>query len=132
MTLNKEQEEWLREFKNHYSAANRNANRGPVSMEMFLEAGFAVQHLPNELKTEALCLAAVQQDGRTLAYVPDALKTETLCLAAVQQDGYTLQYVPDAQKTEALCLAAAQQDGGALAYVPDALRDKVQAELNLV
>ena len=66
MELNKEQEEWLREFSNHYFTANRHANRGPVRKEMFLEAGFAVQHLPNELKTEALCLAAVQQDGRAL------------------------------------------------------------------
>ena len=136
MELNKEQEEWLRNFQMRYLNANRGPNRGPVREEFclkenpaFLEIGFAVQHLPDELKTEELCLAAVQQNGKTLQFVPDALKTEELCLAAVQNDGVAIQFVPDGLITESLCIAAARKTSYALEFVPDALRDKAQAAL---
>ena len=134
MELNNEQEEWLRNFQVQQINANRGPNRGPIREEFclkehpgFLEAGFAVQYLPDELKTEALCIAAVQQNGKTLEFVPDALKTEELCLAAVQQDGVSIQFVPDKLITEALCIAAVRQTSYALEFVPDALRDKAKA-----
>jgi len=104
MELNKEQEEWLRNFQIQQLNANRSKpNRGPFREEFcdkgeysaFLQVCFAVQHLPDELKTGELCLAAVKQNGKTLEYVPDALKTEELCLAAVQNDDCALAYVPE-------------------------------------
>jgi len=134
MELNKEQEEWLKNFQIQHINANRGPNRGPISEEfclkehpVFLETGFAMQHLPDELKTEELCLAAVQQNGKTLEFVPGALKTEALCLIAVQQDGVAIQFVPSELITEELCIAAVRNVSYALDFVPDALRDKVTA-----
>ena len=53
-------------------------------------------------------LATVQQDGWALDYVPDDLKTPDLCLTAVQQDGWALRFVPDDLKTPDLCRIADQ------------------------
>jgi hypothetical protein len=65
--------------------------------------------------------------------VPDALKTEAVCLAAVLKDHIALQFVPDAQKTEAICLAAVLKDRGALAYVPEAIRTEAfMAKISLL
>jgi len=83
-----------------------------------------MQYVPEALKTEALCLAAVQ-NGRydtALRFVPEAQKTEAVCLAAVQEDIRMLQYVPEAMKTEAICLAAMKQDVRAFEYVPETLK----------
>jgi hypothetical protein len=38
--------------------------------------------------------AMVEKNGYALADVPTALRTETLCLAAVQQQSWVLRYVP--------------------------------------
>jgi len=73
--------------------------------------------MPKELVTEELCLAVVKKNGHMLLYVPDALKTDAVCRAAVEDTGF-LGDVPQARKTEELCLIAAQIDGDALRYVP--------------
>jgi hypothetical protein len=83
--------------------------------------------VPEDLKTQELCLVAVQDFGRTLDFVPEAFKTPELCLAAVQQDVRALQYVPDELKTAKLCLAAIQAQAkdrstfwiSKLEFVPD-------------
>jgi hypothetical protein len=49
---------------------------------------------PEELKTEAVCKAAVTQDGSALMYVPEELKTEAVCKAAVTRNGFALWRVP--------------------------------------
>jgi hypothetical protein len=42
----------------------------------------------------------VRADAKELQYVPEALKTEELCLAAVWQDGVdAMPYVPESLKT---------------------------------
>ena len=83
MELSKEQEEWLWKFRAQYL----NAVKGPVREEfclkehpVFLEASFALQYLPDELKTEELCLAAVQQNDKTLEFVPEALREKVQAL----------------------------------------------------
>jgi hypothetical protein len=43
----------------------------------------ALLNLPTEIKAEALCLLAVQQDRAALRFVPDEHKSEAVCLAAV-------------------------------------------------
>ena len=86
------------------------------------EYGMALADVPWPLKTEAICLAAVEQDGRALYYVPKLLRNEAICTAAVTQDGHALKHVPEALRTEAICLAAVEQDGRALQYVPKPLR----------
>jgi hypothetical protein len=87
--------------------------------------GYALEFVPDEFKTEVICLAAVRQKGFSLRYVPDRLETAEICLDAVQQNGYALQYVFDDLKTEEICLAAVRQNASAIYYIPDNLRAKV-------
>jgi len=56
-------------------------------------------------------IKAVQADARDLARMPEDLRTEAVCLAAVQTVGMALMAVPDVAKTEAVCMAAVEQDG---------------------
>jgi hypothetical protein len=46
----------------------------------------------------AYWLTAVRQNCDALQYVPDEFKTEELCLIAVQQNGYNLQFVHEKLK----------------------------------
>ena len=80
---------------------------------------FSLQYLPQELKTAAMCLAAVRDYGYSIHYVPAELLTEALCLAAVQRDSFTFHYIPYELKTAAICLAAVQLDGCMLQRVPE-------------
>ena len=41
---------------------------------------YALGHVPDELKTPELCLAAVQTRGEVLECVPQKLRTPELCL----------------------------------------------------
>jgi hypothetical protein len=56
-------------------------------MEKVKGNGMALRHVPMELRTYELCLAAVEQDGEALEFVPEALITAEVCLAAVERDG---------------------------------------------
>ena len=82
----------------------------------------ALYYVPEPLRTEAMCTAAVGSNGGSLQYVPEPLRTEVICTAAVTQYGHALKYVPDALRTEAMCLAAVVRNGLTLAYVPKPLR----------
>ena len=95
--------------------------RAILSVEAALAAvesdGEALQYVPDELKSEALCAKAVERNGDALRYVPDELKSEALCANAVESDGYALRYVPDELKSEAVCAKAVERNGDALQYV---------------
>jgi len=65
------------------------------------------------------CLAAVQHHGFALQFVPEPMKTPELCLTAVQQRGYALRYLSVDKRTPELCLAAVKKHGLALQYVPE-------------
>ena len=106
---------------------------GKITYEEALAAvrqdGWALEHVPSNLKTTELCLEAVRQDGWALELVPSNLKTAELCLETVKLDGLALLYVPDNLVTAELCLIAVKQNGEAFAYVPEPLRNEVRAAL---
>ena len=54
--------------------------------------GYALKHVPDELKTPELCLAAVNNDGRAIDLVPRELCTPELCLAAVKSTARDLDW----------------------------------------
>ena len=93
-----------------------------TAMTLVQLQGADLAHVPNEHRTPAVCLVAVQNDARALRFVPEALKTPELCLEAVRQGGQALKFVPEALKTPELCLEAVTQDGLALDAVPEALK----------
>ena len=82
----------------------------------------ALAYVPEPLRTEAMCTAAVGSNGMALAYVPEPLCTEEICSAAVGRHGGALAHVPKHLRTEVLCIAAVGNNGLALRYVPEHLR----------
>ena len=68
------------------------------------------------LSVEA-AMVAVERNGYALQYVPDELKSEAVCAKAVESDGYALQYVPEALMNEAVVSKAVERNGDALRYV---------------
>ena len=49
-------------------------------------------HVPSEMKTEKICLAAVQQNGVALKHVPREMRTGEICLVAVEQNYEALDF----------------------------------------
>lgn len=82
----------------------------------------AIQFVPDELKTDGVCWAAVEQDAHAIRYVPDEKRTLEMCWSAVKRKGSTLQYVPEAFKTHEMCMEAVKKFGESLYDVPDDMR----------
>lgn len=93
-----------------------------IWLSLIQDEGCILPYLPESLKTNALCFAAVSVSGTDLEDVPNALKSKELCLAAVQENGEALQYVPDSLKTRELCFEAVKRRNFALKWVPEKLR----------
>jgi hypothetical protein len=143
IAFNKEQEECLANVSTnkslwrdgHCVVSNvfENMPKELVTEELCLAVvkknGHTLLYVPNEMKTDAVCRAAVEDTG-FLGDVPQARKTEELCLIAAQIDGDALRYVPKRLMTEAICIAAVKQDADALELVPKDLRAKVKAVID--
>ena len=86
-----------------------------------LEYGPCLEFVPENLKTEKLCSAAVAADPTNLAFVPDTLITETMCWDAVARDPSALEFVPDEMLTVDL-----------MDMVPQEIRTKVMGEAGTV
>ena len=151
----------LQLYVHAYDMQFMDENDARVSLELILERwqdleallhwalgrnGLALSHVPNHLRTEAVCLTAVGRNGQALAYVskplrteaictvavgghgcalayvPEPLRREAMCTAAVGRSGWALEHVPKPLRTEAICTAAIKENGGALMYVPEHLR----------
>lgn len=69
-----------------------------------VKAGGSLKDLPLALRTEAVCLAAVQHNGSELLYAPK--QTFEMCVAAAKQDENALCYVDLEFRTDALLRAA--------------------------
>ncbi len=119
-----------------------------------IESPFALRDMPDEEKTEELCLeavkrngwaiawagrfaaseavrlAAVQQAGDVLGRIPEELRSPAVCEAAVRQSPSALRHVPDELMTLGLCLLACAADAGAYIWVPADFRDEVAERLH--
>ncbi len=85
----------------------------------------ALEHVPDELLTEELCMLAIEANpGEALSVIPEWIMTEEMCLEAVKRDGLALEWVPDdgILMTPQVCWAAVSQNGSAWGAVPDDLR----------
>lgn len=107
---------------------------------------WAEDHMPEDLRTPEIYMAAVQRKGNFIRYVPDGTRTHAMNLAAVRQCGEAIYYIPKAEhtfdiylelvtyhgyelkrvphdlRTIELCRPAVLNRGGALQYVPMGLR----------
>ena len=71
-----------------------------------------------DLAEQRLYIDAVKFSGTKLELVPEDNRTQEVCLIAVQRWGRALQFVPEIFKTPELCLSAILQDNRAIKYVP--------------
>ena len=90
-------------------------------IEAVKEDAFALQYVPEELKTPEICLEAVKSNGNALKYVPEELITPEMCMEAVKSNGNALKYVPKEQITPEIYMEAVKSHGNALEYVPKEL-----------
>ncbi|WP_461247469.1 DUF4116 domain-containing protein [Treponema sp. R6D11] len=87
--------------------------------------------LARNMKTEALLFDAVRKNGWALEYVPEELKTRELCLEALMhtQSKNTIQFLPKKFKTVKLYIEAIKRNIRLFHYVPKKLQARVFAEL---
>jgi hypothetical protein len=102
-------------------------------LEAVEEDGFTLLKVPEDMKTEEMCMAAVsafQTDDalRVLQSVPKKFLTQDLCSAAVDRYADAIEAVPEDLLTEEMCLVAVRQGEEAmtsyLGSVPEKFRTK--------
>jgi hypothetical protein len=102
-------------------------------LEAVEEDGISLLNVPEEMKTEEMCHAAVlsfQTDDawKVLQSVPKELLTYDLCFLAVNRYAIAIEAVPEELITEEMCLAAVRQgeddSGEYLSSVPQKFRTK--------
>lgn len=93
--------------------------------------GYALQYVPNELRTPELCEMAIRDDfnALNLQFVPKKLRTPELCELAVKTAGDSLKWVPKELKSQELCEIAVTSSGWALCYVPEELKTRELTKL---
>ncbi len=82
-------------------------------LDLVRQDGLALRHIKNP--SEAVIIAAVQQNGLALQFVPAEKQTYQVCAFAVVQNGRALQHV--AKQSESICMAAIRDQQAALAMV---------------
>lgn len=93
--------------------------------------GMALQCFPNRLRSERLCLKAVQQNGMALEFVPVDEVTDEIYLEAVKNNGLALDLIPKEKRTDEICLEAVKSDNRAIEFVPYEKRSKEIYEIAL-
>jgi hypothetical protein len=73
--------------------------------------------LPDQLQAE-LNAYAISLRASAIGNVPDNMCSEALCLAAVRQDGLAIESLPKIRLTPEICLEAVKQNARAIEYVP--------------
>lgn len=81
--------------------------------------GMLIKDVPKGFSlTEAMCSAAVKQNGLTYKELPDHYRTPSLALAAVSQNGLALDQVHETDMNFEVCMAAVKSNPKAFVYVP--------------
>ena len=107
----------------HYAISKYPSHIGRVdnpSEELQMEAvrldgnAFFSIHVP---KSQAVCLAAVEQNPRILLKMKEKYKTPEVCMAAVKKDGFVLHCIKN--QTPEMCKVAVAQNPNFAKYVKD-------------
>ena len=104
------------------------------TQEMCIEAVQRVPWMfdlvPGQYKTQEMCNKAVEGDPDMFEYVPDQYKTQEMCLEAVRHDECNIIYVPDDKKTWKICKIAAKEDENSIMYFPEVFRESLGSYMN--
>ncbi|MDR2583586.1 MAG: DUF4116 domain-containing protein [Fibromonadaceae bacterium] len=114
--------------ENYYIEQGKELKTVEQALKLVVQYGIMLKYVPEELKTEEVCLEAVRNSkgynsvgitDNAIVFVPEALRTAQLCFEAVKNNGEALEYVPEKLRTAELCLEAVMNNGKALKYVPE-------------
>lgn len=90
--------------------------------------------VPDNLKTEKLCLKAIQETGafgEVFDYIPEHLRTKKIYKLAVETNEKALKWVPEKKRSYQMCLSAVERDGYQLQFVPDRKKTKQICQIAL-
>ena len=79
-------------------------------VEAITSSAITLEDIPDEVKTEEMCIAACEKRWMAFVYVPKHLRTEKVISAMLENSGEGLQYIPEEQRTKELCLLALRKD----------------------
>ena len=74
--------------------------------------------LPEERKTELVCLAAIQANCMNFSYVPEKYRTDQMIINVLQKAGGLLYDVAENRRTPEMYATAIESNGRALMYFP--------------
>jgi hypothetical protein len=101
-------------------------------LKMVKRNGNAFLHIPDYMRTDKVCLAAIKQYGSVCGKIPEELQSEGFFTEAVKvnDNGKALKYVPEQYRTLQVCRTAIETHPGMaeelLSYVPKAMRARVK------
>ena len=75
------------------------------------------------------CNDKVCRKPHSLAFIPDILKTQEMCIKALEVDPWSFKYVPDNLRTWEVCEKAVNIEPWLLVYLPDNLRTQGMQEM---
>lgn len=87
----------------------------------------SLNDVPEELQTEAICIAAVKKNSWNLLYVKN--QTEEICLSAVKQNSSVIQYVKN--KTDEICRIAIANSPYNLEYIENQTEEICLSAVNI-
>jgi hypothetical protein len=73
--------------------------------------------VPENKKTDLICLNAVKNNADALQYVPEYIQTFEICSEAVKKNGFLLKHVAKQINKFAICVIAVKQNSYALEFV---------------
>lgn len=110
-----------------FTAIRKNVlNPDIVQLAVDLDAG-CFKFVPDNLKTEKLCLKAIQETGafgEVFDYIPEHLRTKKIYKLAVETNETALKWVPEKKRRYEMCLSAVERDGYQLEFVPERMKTK--------
>lgn len=80
--------------------------------------GSFLVYVPEDFKTENMCMNAVNNDPMAIRYVPEKFLSRALIISSISKNGICLQYIPINLRNIELCEIALNNNPLALRYVP--------------
>ncbi|HYD31730.1 MAG TPA: hypothetical protein VEB64_12870 [Azospirillaceae bacterium] len=93
-----------------------------------LRLGLPLEQVPERLRSELVCLAAVRRSTAALAHVPEDPRMQPVFLEVVKRYG-DLNLVPPSMRDLEVCAAAVQRDSDAWYLVPPELTNRLRTRL---
>lgn len=100
---------------------------GDAAYEAIWKRGDNIAYV--EKPSVTMACSAVMKNGLSLRFIPDELKTEEVCLLAIEQNPMAIKYIPTSKQTSKIVLTAINKNADTLKYTAASIFDILQEEL---